>query len=331
MGTTGISQNGWIDKLLAGDARVAARLITMVESGAPAETARIVKDLYPHTGRAHVVGVTGAPGVGKSTLVDRLIALLCQNGLKIGVIAVDPSSPFSGGAILGDRVRMQSHATEPGVFIRSMASRGHWGGLSTATRNAVRVLDAMGKDIIVIETIGVGQGEIAIADEAETTVLVLSPGAGDSIQMMKAGIMEIGDIFVVNKSDREGADETVMEVEAMLMLDSSRDWKPPVIKTKALPGEGIEELWEKVEAHRRFLTQNPVGRDRRLRHIREEIMAILIAGWESTLWSKLQQSDYFSTLLERVEGREMDPYAAAVALSALLVEEQKINFKGMCV
>lgn len=308
---------GLIDRLLAGEARALSRLISLVEDQAP-EKAFIMASLFPHTGRARIAGITGSPGVGKSSLTDRLIAHLRDRGFTVGVIAVDPSSPFSGGALLGDRIRMQSRSTDPGVFIRSMASRGHLGGLSLATRDATRILDAFGKDVVIIETIGVGQSELAIAQEAQTTILVLAPGTGDSIQMMKAGIMEIGDIFVVNKADREGAEQTVLEVETMLMLESHKNsWRPPVIKTQATSGQGIEELWAQVEAHGLFLNQGEVGRARRRGQLRDEIIEILTERLKADIWKKAR-GQTFEDLLDSVERRELDPYAAAGQLMGLV-------------
>lgn len=307
-----------IDRLRAGDARSVSRLITLVENQAP-EKAQVMASLFPYTGRAIIAGITGSPGVGKSSLTDRLIAHARDKGLTVGIIAVDPSSPFSGGAILGDRIRMQSRSTDPGVFIRSMASRGHLGGLSIATRDAARILDAFGKDVIIIETIGVGQSELAIAQEAQTTILVLAPGTGDSIQMMKAGIMEIGDIFVVNKADREGADQTVMEVETMLMLESSKNgWRSPVIKTQAVNGEGVEELWSQIEAHGRFLSEGEVGRARRRGQLRDEMVEILTERLKNDIWHKAGQGRAMEDLLDSVEQKELDPYSAAGRLMHLI-------------
>lgn len=307
-----------IDRLLAGEVRALSRAISLAENQAP-EKALIMTSLFPHTGKALIVGITGGSGVGKSTLTDKLVALLRDRGLTVGIVAVDPSSPFSGGAILGDRIRMQGRSTDPGVFIRSMASRGHLGGLSLATRDAVRLLDAFGKDAVIIETVGVGQSELAIAQEAQTTVLVLAPGGGDSIQMMKAGIMEIGDIFVVNKADREGADLTVLEVETMLKLESNRSgWTPPVLKTVAISGDGVEGLWSQIEAHGRFLAQGAWGQRRRRQQLRDEIIEILAERLRADIWRRASGEQALEGLLDSVEQRQLDPYAAAGRLMELI-------------
>src|SRR5690348_10454562 len=224
----------------------------MVEKGGDAAHAAIAR-LYPHTGSAYTVGITGAPGAGKSTLTDKLISRIRKDDVEVGVLAIDPSSPFSGGAILGDRVRMQDHATDPGVFIRSMATRGHLGGLSLATPQAVRVLDAAGKPWVLIETVGVGQVEIEVAGAADTTMVVVNPGWGDAVQAAKAGLMEIADVFVVNKADREGAKETIRDLKAMLDMSAVKDWRPPVVETVATTGSGIDELWDALAEHRAFL------------------------------------------------------------------------------
>lgn len=303
-----------VDRMLKGDRLALAKLITLVENRSP-EISNIMTLLYPYTGKAHVIGITGAPGVGKSSLVDKLIASLRKEGLKIGVIAVDPSSPFSGGALLGDRIRMQSHSTDPGVFIRSMACRGHLGGLAFASQDTALLLDAFGYEIILIETVGVGQSEISIAQAADTTLLVTMPSTGDTIQVMKAGIMEIGDIFVVNKADQEGVDKTVIELETMLMLGyQARDWSPPIVKTIASNGEGVEELWDKIQGHKRFLSQDTRLKERRLAQIKEEIHNIIAEKLEKRIWDGLVTDARFAQLLEKVENRELDPYAAAESL-----------------
>src|SRR5438093_1344332 len=241
-----------VDGALAGERASVARLISMVESGGDLAH-DVIARLFPHTGSAYTIGITGAPGAGKSTLTDKLIGRIRKEGVEVGVLAIDPSSPFSGGAILGDRVRMQEHATDPGVFIRSMATRGHVGGLSLATPQAVRVLDAAGKPWVLIETVGVGQAEIEGAGAADTTAVVDNPGWGDAVQTAKAGLLEIADLFVVNKADRDGTAETVRDLEFMLDLSLESGWRPPIVQTVASRGEGLEELWEAIRAHRTFL------------------------------------------------------------------------------
>jgi LAO/AO transport system kinase len=299
---------------LAGDRAAVARLISMVEQGGAAAHAAIAK-LYPHTGSAYTVGITGAPGAGKSTLTDKLIARVRKEDVEVGVLAIDPSSPFSGGAILGDRVRMQDHATDPGVFIRSMATRGHLGGLSLATPQAVRVLDAAGKPWVLIETVGVGQVEIEVAGAADTTMVVVNPGWGDAVQAAKAGLLEIADVFVVNKADRDGAAETVRDLEFMLDLALESEWRPPIVRTVASRGEGVEELWEAVNSHRSFLEAEGRLATRRTKRIRDELKAIVV----ERLYERAGQilaGDRFEGLAAKVEAREVDPYTAAESLLA---------------
>jgi len=248
--------SGAVEKILAGDVRTVARVIRDIDDGVP-EVRETLKALYPHTGRAYVIGITGAPGVGKSTLVDQMLVHLRRQGRTVGVLAVDPTSPFSGGAILGDRVRMQRHSLDEGVFIRSLATRGYFGGLTQSTRSAIDVLDAMGKDTILVETVGVGQDEVDVVRAAQTTVIVTIPGMGDDIQAIKAGILEVGDIFVINKADRDGVEKTLSDLRLMIEMDHRKyedgKWKPPILKVEALFDKGVAELLEEIEKHRRFL------------------------------------------------------------------------------
>ncbi len=262
-----------------GDARALGRLVSLVENGSP-RLRDVMKLIAPLTGRARVIGLTGAPGVGKSTITGALVRAHREEGLRVGVLAVDPTSPFTGGALLGDRVRMQDHATDGGVFIRSMASRGHLGGLSWALPQALRVLDAAGFDVIMIETVGVGQAEVAIASLADTTLVVVAPGMGDSIQAAKAGILEIADIFVVNKSDRPGAQEAVRDLRTMLAMAryGTGDWKPPIVSAVAATGAGIDDLVGRLHAHAAWLGESGERDRRRLARAREEVSAIAVAA-----------------------------------------------------
>jgi LAO/AO transport system kinase len=303
--------------VVAGDPRAVARAVTLVEDES-ADGAAVISALFHRTGRAYLVGITGQPGTGKSTLVDRLIARFRRRGLAVGVLAVDPTSPFSGGAVLGDRLRMQAHAGDAGVFIRSMATRGQLGGLARATGDAALVLEAAGKDIIVIETVGVGQDEVDIARTADVTVVVLVPGTGDDIQALKAGIMEIADIFVVNKADREGSDRVVSAVEASLSLHTYRsgEWRPPILKTVATTGQGVEDLDEAIS---RFRAHGEAGvprprrqRARIERRLRELIAQLCLEHVERHM---LEAGEWEATL-ERIAARETDHYAAAYALLA---------------
>ena len=275
--------------------------------------------LAPHTGRAHVVGLTGSPGVGKSTTTSALVTSLRERGRTVGVLAVDPSSPFSGGALLGDRIRMSEHAADPGVFIRSMASRGHLGGLSWAAPQALRVLDAAGCDVILLETVGVGQSEVEVAGLADTTVVLLAPGMGDGIQAAKAGILEIGDVFVVNKADRDGADATVRDIRHMITLGERTPgrWRPPVVRAVAARGEGIEELREALESHLAWMGERGVLRERRVRRAADEIEAIALHQLRARMGDLRAGQDVAARAGEVVDGRT-DPYAAADALVAAL-------------
>jgi GTPase len=302
-----VSSESLVELALAGEPRALGRLLSLIEDGGD-EVGGVMRALYPHTGRAYSVGITGAPGAGKSTLGDRLVACARSDGLPVGVLAVDPSSPFSGGALLGDRVRMQTHATDPGVFIRSMATRGHLGGISLATPEAVRVLDAAGKQLVVIETVGVGQAEVEITDACDTTLVVVNPGWGDAVQAAKAGLMEIADVFVINKADREGTRSTERELRQMLEL-SGAEQKPEIVKTVATKAEGIGELWSAVKRHRSFQEQDGRLQERRRRRLRREIAAIAAERYRALLVTS--GAELLSRLTNEVEERRIDPYAAA--------------------
>ena len=299
--------------MLAGDARAIARAISLIEDEAP-EAAALIGAIYQRTGRAYLVGITGAPGTGKSTLVDALTAEIRRSSQTVGIIAVDPTSPFTGGAILGDRVRMTAHAADAGVYIRSMATRGHLGGLSRATSDVALVLDAAGKDVIVIETVGVGQDEVDIVRTADVSIVVVAPGAGDDVQALKAGIMEIGDIFVVNKADREGADRAAQAIAASLSLGeatASAGWKPPIVKTEATRAIGIDELWRQISRYRGHSADQLAARRRerqRLR-LRELLARQMVRRIESSL-----PSGEIERMAERVAARELDPYSAVAAM-----------------
>jgi LAO/AO transport system kinase len=294
--------------ILSGDARSIARGISLVEdAGEQAEA--LIRDVYPKTGRALLVGVTGAPGAGKSTLVDAMITRWRKAGKSVGVIAVDPSSPFSGGAMLGDRVRMQAHAQDAGVFIRSMATRGQLGGLSRATTDAALVLDAAGKDYVAIETVGVGQDEVDVARAADIAVLVLVPGMGDDVQALKAGVMEIADVFVVNKADREGVDRAVAEIESVLALHpyAEEEWRPPIVRTQATTGAGVSDVLEAIE---RFRAQPAVVDGRRRARISTHLRSILTRELLGRVESRLSEAG-MERLVDRIAARSLDPYTAA--------------------
>ena len=301
-----------VDRALAGDRVATAKLLSLVEQGGEGARA-VVSRLHPHTGRAWSVGITGAPGAGKSTLTDELVMCMRDEDLDVGVLAVDPSSPFSGGAILGDRVRMQRHSTDPGVFIRSMASRGHLGGLSLATPQAVRVLDAVGKEWVIVETVGVGQVEVEIASQADTTIVVVNPGWGDEVQAAKAGLLEIADIFVVNKADRPGADVTVSDLSGMLGLGARKKWQPPIVRTIATTGDGLAELWDEIGAHREFLETTGAIAARRRARLVDEIRGLLAERLLERAGAMTQGGE-FDALVDRVADRTSDPYTAVDAL-----------------
>ena len=296
-------------RVLEGDPRALARAISLVEDEA-APGAELVRQIFSHTGRAYLVGITGAPGSGKSTLVDRLTAEIRTKGQTVGIVAVDPTSPFSGGAILGDRVRMQAHAGDAGVFIRSMATRGHLGGLARATGEVALVLDAAGKDIVIIETVGVGQDEIDIVRTADVSVVTLVPGAGDEVQALKAGIMEIADVFVVNKADREGADRTVASIEANLSLQTftPAEWRPPIVKTEATTGRGVPELLDTIERFRAH-TAGSQGTRRRAR-AEYRLRELLARRFLQHVEEDVLTDGELGRILDRVAAREIDPYTA---------------------
>ena len=293
----------------SGDRGAVARLISLIERGGdPArEVGRLV---YPHTGNTFTVGITGAPGAGKSTLTSRLIGELRAAGEEVGVLAIDPSSPFTGGAILGDRVRMQDHALDSGVFIRSMATRGHLGGLALATPEAVRILDASGIELVLLETVGVGQVEVEVAGAADTTVVVVNPGWGDAVQANKAGLMEVADVFVINKSDRPGAKETERDLEQMLELSAPTEWRPPILKTVAASGEGVAELLGCLRDHRTFLESSGLLAERRKRRSLEELREIVIRTLEQRAYATLG-GDTVDRLQQEVLDRKVSPYDAA--------------------
>jgi LAO/AO transport system kinase len=306
-----------VERARAGEARAVARLISLVEDASPL-LREVMAGLAPHTGNAQIVGVTGAPGVGKSTSTSALVTALRATGKRIGVLAVDPSSPFSGGALLGDRVRMQDHATDRDVYIRSMASRGHLGGLSWSTPQALRVLDAAGCDVVLVETVGVGQSEVAIAGLADTTLVLLAPGMGDGIQAAKAGILEIGDIYVVNKADRDGAHQVRRDLRNMLALADREEnaWRPPIVETVAPTGQGVDEVVEKIDQHRAWLESSGELVRRRVRRARDEIEAIAVTALRER-WNEGHAragTDLLDRLAGQVADGKSDPYAAADAL-----------------
>jgi LAO/AO transport system kinase len=295
----------------AGDPRSLGRLISLVENGAP-ELRQVIKAIAPLAGRAQIIGLTGAPGVGKSTVTGALVRSYREAGLRVGVLAVDPTSPFSGGALLGDRVRMQDHATDDQVYIRSMASRGHLGGLAWATPQVLRILDAAGFDIVLVETVGVGQAEVAIASLADSCLVVVAPGLGDSIQAAKAGILEIADIFVVNKSDRPGAQEVIRDLRTMLAMASYGEdrWKPPIVSTAAASGDGISDLVAAIAAHGSWLDSSGTRARRRRDRAREEISAIALSELSQRMGGMPGESR-LAELADRVADGDLDPYAAA--------------------
>ena len=304
-----------IEKVRAGDVRVVARLIRDIDDGMPG-VREILKKLYPYTGKAYVVGITGAPGVGKSTLVDQMIMHLRKRGKTVGVLAVDPTSPFSGGAILGDRVRMQRHSMDQGVFIRSLATRGQFGGLTLSTRSTIDVLDAMGKDYILVETVGVGQDEVDVVKSAHTTVIVVMPGMGDDIQAIKAGILEVGDIFVINKADREGADKAGNHLTSMIEMAHKKyeevGWKPPILKIQAVFDKGVAELLEEIDSHGKHIVESSGGLHFRNRKdkVREQLVEMVKNRLIEKVTHKLTETGEFDRAVESIMEGNIDPYTA---------------------
>ena len=309
-----------VDRARDGDARAVARLISLVEDESPL-LREVMAALAPHTGNAQIVGITGSPGVGKSTSTSALVTELRAAGKRVGVLAVDPSSPFSGGALLGDRVRMQDHALDREVYIRSMASRGHLGGLAWTTPQALRVLDAAGCDVILIETVGVGQSEVEIAGLADTTLVLLAPGMGDGIQAAKAGILEIGDVYVVNKADRDGADQVRRDLRSMLSLAERTEgaWRPPIVKTVASKAEGLDEVVAEIDKHRDWLESSGELANRRTRRARDEIEAIAVTALRAR-WGDVHGRTELDDLAAAVVAGDTDPYAAADELLATFAD-----------
>jgi LAO/AO transport system kinase len=305
---------GWtverlVEGVRQGDRRALARAITLIESSDPAAY-DLVRELYPETGKAYAIGVTGPPGVGKSSLISALVRHVREREATVGVISVDPSSPFTRGALLGDRIRLADHFLDPEVFIRSMGTRGHLGGLAEATLQAALLLDAAGKDLLFLETVGAGQSEVEIISIADTVLLVLMPGSGDSIQALKAGIMEIPDVIAVNKRDHPAAKTMVNEVRSILALDTDEGWHPPIVLTEAVKGEGIDELWGKIDEHRAYLEDNGLLAERRARNLAGEVFAVASARAKGHLEQAVGDDPELRRLLDAVQRRELDPLTA---------------------
>ena len=311
-----LSESELVDGVLGGNRRALARLITLIEDE-DVLAGKVLSKLYKHTGKAHIIGITGPPGSGKSTIVTKLIPELRKKKKTIGIVCVDPSSPFSGGALLGDRIRMQEHTLDDAVYVRSMGTRGHLGGLARSTSDAVRAIDAFGKDVIIVETVGAGQAEVEIIELAQTVIVTDVPGSGDDIQAIKAGIMEIADIFVVNKSDLAGADNKVAEINAMLELDSrKREWTPPVILTEARSGEGIPELVDKIGEHIEFLKKSGLLNQKDLKRSRDELEDLMRDKLTRKLLEKLRDEPEYADAIAKIAKRNEDPYTVAERLIA---------------
>jgi len=311
--TTGRTAEELTERVLAGEKRALARAISLVEDDDP-EGWELVRQVYPHTGRSAVVGFTGPPGVGKSTLIGALTVLRRKADRQVAVLSVDPSSPFTEGALLGDRIRLTEHFLDSGVFIRSMATRGSLGGLSEATLQAALLMDASGKDDVFLETVGIGQAEVDIIDHADTVVLVLMPGAGDSIQALKAGVMEIPDVIVVNKADHPLTDTMVREIRGVLSLAKQEGWQVPIVRTEAGRGEGVEQVASEIDAHRAFIEEEGTLSDRRRRNLRNEVLALAAGRLRRRLEESVAQDDGVQELFDQVVERRLDPASAATKL-----------------
>ncbi len=306
-------QSSLAQRLLAGDKRALARAISLVERDDP-EGWELVREVYPRTGRAAIIGVTGPPGVGKSTLLGVLTKLERERDRSVAVLSIDPSSPFTKGALLGDRIRLSDHFLDPGVFIRSMASRGALGGLSEAALQAALLMDASGRDVVLLETVGVGQAEVDIIDHADTVVLVLMPGSGDSVQALKAGVMEIPDVIVVNKADHPLTDSMVREIKGVLALGSHEGWQVPIVEAEATRGEGVQELADRLAEHRRYIEAEGKLSERRRRNLMNEVLAIATFRMRRELQASIDADDGVQALLDRVVARELDPASAATTI-----------------